>query len=232
MFIFPTLYCNRIDTPGVIQRVSSLFHGHPTLIAGFNTFLPLGYRIDVSVDPADPNAITVTTPSGTTTQTTNLVVPSDAPVPSSGLTMNAMADLPAQNQMAAAEHLNNLNNNGNKTVQVEKEFNHAIQYLNKIKARYADDQNTYKQFLDILQTYHKEQRHSHDVSFPVFPIFPIVSSNEHTGICASANALCRRTRSLGRIQGLSSRRCSPRSRGADSSYQCSACCRTFVLASG
>jgi paired amphipathic helix protein Sin3a len=67
-----------------------------------------------------------------------------------------------------AEHLNNLNNNGNKTVQVEKEFNfnHAIQYLNKIKARYADDPNTYKQFLDILQTYwHKEQRDSHGVSF-------------------------------------------------------------------
>lgn len=73
--------------------------------------------------------------------------------------------------MTAAEHLNNLNNNGNKTVQVEKEFNHAIQYLNKIKARYADDQSTYKQFLDILQTYHKEQRHSHDVSFAAFLSF-------------------------------------------------------------
>jgi paired amphipathic helix protein Sin3a len=44
------------------------------------------------------------------------------------------------------------------------EFNHAIQYLNKIKLRYADDQNTYKSFLEILQTYQKEQRHLHDVS--------------------------------------------------------------------
>ena len=44
------------------------------------------------------------------------------------------------------------------------EFGHAIQYLNKIKARYADDPNTYKQFLDILHTYQKEQKHSHDVS--------------------------------------------------------------------
>jgi paired amphipathic helix protein Sin3a len=131
----------------------------------------VGYRIDVSVDPADPNAITVTTPSGTTTQTTNTVLPSGTPVPSSRLAINATADLPAQNQMTAAEHLNNLNNNGNKTVQVEKEFNHAIQYLNKIKARYADDQSTYKQFLDILQTYHKEQRHSHDVSFAAFLSF-------------------------------------------------------------
>ncbi|OQR83049.1 paired amphipathic helix protein Sin3 [Achlya hypogyna] len=34
-----------IDTPGVIQRVSELFKGHPNLIFGFNTFLPPGYRI-------------------------------------------------------------------------------------------------------------------------------------------------------------------------------------------
>jgi len=54
-----------IDTPGVIDRVSSLFAGHPELIQGFNTFLPPGYRIECgTVD--DPNAIRVTTPMGTT----------------------------------------------------------------------------------------------------------------------------------------------------------------------
>ena len=54
-----------IDTPGVIDRVSSLFAGHPELIQGFNTFLPPGYRIECgTID--DPNAIRVTTPMGTT----------------------------------------------------------------------------------------------------------------------------------------------------------------------
>lgn len=54
-----------IDTPGVIDRVSTLFAGHPELIQGFNTFLPPGYRIECgTVD--DPNAIRVTTPMGTT----------------------------------------------------------------------------------------------------------------------------------------------------------------------
>ncbi|KAJ7916173.1 paired amphipathic helix, partial [Mycena leptocephala] len=56
-----------IDTPAAIQRVSRLFHGNRILIQGFNTFLPVGYRIDVSKNPADPNTITVTTPMGTTT---------------------------------------------------------------------------------------------------------------------------------------------------------------------
>ncbi|KAJ2849688.1 hypothetical protein IWW36_002455 [Coemansia brasiliensis] len=51
-----------IDTPGVIERVSRLFYGSPSLIQGFNTFLPPGYRIECSDDPAE--GVRVTTPSG------------------------------------------------------------------------------------------------------------------------------------------------------------------------
>lgn len=40
-----------IDTPGVINRVSTLFKGHPDLIVGFNTFLPPGFKIEVSHCP-------------------------------------------------------------------------------------------------------------------------------------------------------------------------------------
>ena len=36
-----------IDTPGVIQRVTTLFQGFPTLIQGFNTFLPHGYKLSL-----------------------------------------------------------------------------------------------------------------------------------------------------------------------------------------
>ena len=54
-----------IDTPGVIERVSTLFNGHPELIQGFNTFLPPGYRIECGTRE-DPNSIRVTTPMGTT----------------------------------------------------------------------------------------------------------------------------------------------------------------------
>jgi paired amphipathic helix protein Sin3a len=57
----------RIDTPGVINRVSELFTGHPNLIQGFNTFLPPGYRIECGAGN-DPNTIRVTTPMGTTVQ--------------------------------------------------------------------------------------------------------------------------------------------------------------------
>jgi paired amphipathic helix protein Sin3a len=193
-----------IDTPGVIQRVSRLFHGNPYLIQGFNTFLPLGYRIDISADPSDPNTITVTTPSGTTTQSTNNGSrPPHIPGASSHLNTptfpGAIPVIPGlsggplsrshtphslhlqgqgppfdptlppgfQNPQttAAASLLGNLNGNNRNPVERQPpgEFNHAIHYLNKIKARYSDDANTYKQFLDILQTYQKEQRHLQDV---------------------------------------------------------------------
>jgi len=193
-----------IDTPGVIERVSMLFHGNPYLIQGFNTFLPPGYRIDMSADPRDPNVITVTTPMGTTTQSTNtfghhprpgrdgpphigtpggLQFGNNGPLPPLG---GSRSNTPLAYQLshlqpafegvappfspglqgtsttAAASFLGNLNNR-NVEKQQAGEFNHAIQYLNKIKARYSDDPDKYKNFLEILQTYQKEQRGLNDV---------------------------------------------------------------------
>ncbi|KAL5336841.1 hypothetical protein BJX70DRAFT_371263 [Aspergillus crustosus] len=84
-----------IDTPGVIQRVSNLFNGHPALIQGFNTFLPPGYRIECGTED-NPDAIRVTTPSGTNTLSMprarhNLDGPNDLP-PSAGLGSHGRSD--------------------------------------------------------------------------------------------------------------------------------------------
>ena len=49
IFKFLDVSCS-IDTPGVINRVSNLFKGHPDLIVGFNTFLPPGYKIEVQAN--------------------------------------------------------------------------------------------------------------------------------------------------------------------------------------
>ncbi len=40
----------KIDTPGVIRRVSTLFRGNKALVLGFNTFLPLGFKIEIPLD--------------------------------------------------------------------------------------------------------------------------------------------------------------------------------------
>lgn len=54
-----------IDTPGVIQRVSNLFKGHPQLIVGFNTFLPPGYKIEVQANDNEYQvSVSMPSPSG------------------------------------------------------------------------------------------------------------------------------------------------------------------------
>lgn len=96
------------------------------------------------------------------------------------------------------------------------EFHHAINYLNKIKLRYQDDPETYKQFLEILQTYQKEQKHVQDVSVSFLMIVcrpdssaetsSSASANEaNAGVRAGADVVQGRARSHGRVQGLLTR---------------------------
>jgi histone deacetylase complex regulatory component SIN3 len=117
----------------VIERVSTLFRGHPELISGFNTFLPPGYRIECSKDEQERNVIRVTTPSGTTSikDSENLVL---------------KEDIEEQQQQQQQKN------------KAPVEFNHAITYVNKIKNRFANQPETYKKFLEILQTYQKDQK--------------------------------------------------------------------------
>lgn len=62
-----------LDTPGVIEKVSTLFRGHIDLIVGFNTFLPPGYRIEQN---PHSNEIRITTLQGPQqTQTTFTLAP-------------------------------------------------------------------------------------------------------------------------------------------------------------
>ncbi|BGP46609.1 hypothetical protein JCM10450v2_002456 [Rhodotorula kratochvilovae] len=97
-----------IDTPGVIDRVSTLFRDHPSLIQGFNTFLPPGYRIECHVAPggtggvagANTNTITVTTPMGITTRTQN--VSSSTPLSAGAPPSAAGPSAPATSAAASA----------------------------------------------------------------------------------------------------------------------------------
>ncbi|KAM0251841.1 hypothetical protein ACHAP5_001504 [Fusarium lateritium] len=227
-----------IDTPGVINRVSELFAGHPNLIQGFNTFLPPGYRIECGAGN-DPNTIRVTTPMGTTVQSiTGRGNQGDGhgPVTNQPLfperggqwqqqrpqhsieSPEAQFSTPVQNGASlfvqAAAHnaaFNESNNsaqrralpqgsagpgegpnarlaltptpsgqaavNGNAANQANMErrgpveFNHAISYVNKIKNRFQDKPEIYKQFLEILQTYQREQKPIQDVYAQVTTLF-------------------------------------------------------------
>ncbi|GAB5588318.1 hypothetical protein Unana1_03218 [Umbelopsis nana] len=177
-----------IDTPGVIERVSTLFRGHPSLISGFNTFLPPGYRIECSLDNNDQDVIKVTTPTGTTTTTGGglLQLNRDGQHANGSPSYYGGAYEPTSVHPGSVGHsgMPQYHDNGpshpgpgqqdqlppdNRRAPVE--FNHAINYVNKIKNRFANEPDTYKQFLEILQTYQKEQKPIQEVYAQVQILF-------------------------------------------------------------
>lgn len=98
-----------IDTPGVIQRVSNLFKGHPELIVGFNTFLPPGYKIEVQANDqgfAYQVSVSVPSPSG------NITIPCHQYSPPSQLQIvqgsSHIIQQPAVNLITHTSHPQNL----------------------------------------------------------------------------------------------------------------------------
>jgi paired amphipathic helix protein Sin3a len=134
----------------VIERVSTLFTGHPALIQGFNTFLPVGYRIECTLTPAADALITVTTPTGTMTQTSTAVAPTAMSMP--GLMAMAMENerrdmmtnalepppAPAPAPPPAQAQVPPYN------------IEPALEFVQMLKRRYTHE--IYHQFLDLLQS--------------------------------------------------------------------------------
>lgn len=136
-------------SPASIPRRSySTFHGHlrpspskrpfgtttHNISNGYALSFPLGYGVPMGSDTLScsitPHALHLHAPS-----------PFD------------LLGFPDAQTTASSSFLGNLNGRD----KVGKQpVDHVIQYLNKVKARYADDNITYEQFSDILRAYHKE----------------------------------------------------------------------------
>lgn len=162
-----------IDTPGVIQRVSELFKGHVELILGFNAFLPSGYKIEAVPESAPAPALhpqsSFASPSAPPQQYAAAYAqqgyprlsppPTRPPVRSpgragfgggaggGGQALQAGHAMPAQPR----DH------------HTPPEFSHAINYVTKIKRRFANQPGVYKKFLEVLHTYQRQQRSIKDV---------------------------------------------------------------------
>ncbi|XP_064075591.1 paired amphipathic helix protein Sin3a isoform X6 [Vanessa tameamea] len=203
----------RIDTPGVITRVSNLFKGHPELIVGFNTFLPPGYKIEVQSN----GQVSVSMPSPTGAGCGPVGVSGVGGVGvgavsgggggGGGGVLLGVHHAPPQSQLVHllpvpqsvntaivhnlsvnATPANTLHHISQAHQQIEAaaihhppgsapssaahagaaagqpvEFNHAIEYVNKIKSRFSRQPDKYKRFLEILHAY---QRGHRDVKEP------------------------------------------------------------------
>lgn len=164
----------KIDTPGVIHRVSSLFTGYPNLVEGFNTFLPPGYSIQYTTN----HQYRITTPAGI--QNTQLELPENTTgyvqLPAINVPMEQQQQQQQQQQpqvlpasttatTAATTITTNASSSvsvipelGERPESIPVEMDDAIGYVNKIKVRFANEPHSYKNFLDLLQTYRRDSR--------------------------------------------------------------------------
>uniref|UniRef100_A0AAY4E704 Histone deacetylase interacting domain-containing protein n=1 Tax=Denticeps clupeoides TaxID=299321 RepID=A0AAY4E704_9TELE len=171
-----------IDTPGVINRVSQLFHGHPDLVLGFNAFLPPGYRIEIpkngmaflqapfsaqvssGASPGQPKLVSSSSLGGAAASLTEMVAsPCEATVsPESLSSCSAPPEPPSRLSLPLSSReppsqppSSSASPPTSETSPVE--FDSAISYVNKIKNRFLDHPEIYRSFLEILHTYQKEQ---------------------------------------------------------------------------
>mmetsp|Transcript_14413 Transcript_14413/g.15982 ORF Transcript_14413/g.15982 Transcript_14413/m.15982 type:complete len:1018 (-) Transcript_14413:51-3104(-) len=145
-----------LTTPGVISRVKSLFKGHNDLLLGFNSFLPAGFKItlqEIQAEEAAEKAQSGRNQMVVERHHGRVHDPHQPPVHIAPI-HTAAADepfsVPARKQ---------------------PEFDHARNYVKKIKMRFGMQPHIYKAFLDILHTYHKDQHSIQDVYDQVSQLF-------------------------------------------------------------
>jgi hypothetical protein len=181
-----------IDTSAVIKRVSQLFSGHRSLILGFNTFLPPGYKIELRDDPRAGSVTGFSAPgSSFSTIPTPSTVFGKKYIPVQGGERHAHSHSPVvtsvphvmkkqpaktgrdQGGSAVVALSGNFGTPAAQASAAGKpiEFDQAVIYVNKIKSRFQHDEEVYKTFLDILQTYQKEQKSIKEVYKQVADLF-------------------------------------------------------------
>ncbi|RLN80932.1 hypothetical protein BBJ28_00003412 [Nothophytophthora sp. Chile5] len=132
-----------LDTLSAIQRVHTIFKDHPDLIQGFSIFLP-------PVDHIGPD--------------TSIEMKASVPIQANHTPLHAPSSFraiqPLQQQQAIPSGDSSATN-----------FERATSYLAVIKQRFVDDPETFKQFLEILQTFQTHQQSVHQVLDQVCLLF-------------------------------------------------------------
>ena len=148
-----------IDTDGVIRRVKSLFFGHRSLILGFNQFLPPGYKIEVDgavKQPPTPSVSGSSKPPPSSKEPEAIgPLPPKNPIPPVGTGGPGPGGsfLASGPTMAPAPEPPKLPGAPAQPAKPTVEFNHAVNYVAKIKHRFREQPQIYSEFLDILHDY-------------------------------------------------------------------------------
>lgn len=167
----------RVDTLAVINRVSGLRGGRAALIqsyqnlvsvttpSGTTTRTPDGFldhAIPTNTSPTPHQALDHQVTSGGSLPSSPPLYHGDSPVTIHDAALQGESSLipgatPAAGLSTAPGPIVHPDVIPNTKGTPMIEFNQAVNYVNKIKRRFASDPDTYKQFLEILQAYQKKQ---------------------------------------------------------------------------
>lgn len=136
---------HNISTIDVIQRVSSLFKDHPSLIIEFNAFLPPGFFIEPPL--RGQNTIKLITPySQMKTMIINI-----SQQPLQRFPMNDPTS--SYNNQRMSNNKMNLNNYSQNNNYRPLDIKDALSYLDQVKEQFKDSPEIYNQFLDIMKEF-------------------------------------------------------------------------------
>lgn len=193
------LYFHSIDANGVIVRVVHLFKGHRNLILGFNAFLPKTHHIDPNIQDFSrwaqnlPGASSHTEVSSgsyaasagpsngsnsmSTIQQPQYSRPSGyAAVQPSPYTSNPQISIQSTNTPAAAgisgiPTIPAVGPSASVVRGSNVQFSRAVSFVEKIKTRFTNQPETYRSFLSLLHSFHRDQRGIKEVYLQVQQLF-------------------------------------------------------------
>lgn len=186
-------FCS-IDANGVIVRVVQLFKGHRNLILGFNAFLPKTHHIDPNIQdfsrwaqnlPGASNhaeaPVVGSYASAAPVQASQQYArpPGYAAVQPSPYTSSVPVSIQPSGPSAAAvaasaaiaTSIPAVGPSTNIARGTNVQFNRAVSFVEKIKTRFSNQPETYRSFLSLLHSFHRDQRGIKDVYLQVQQLF-------------------------------------------------------------
>lgn len=172
-----------------------MFKGHRNLILGFNAFLPKTHHIDPNIQdfsrwaqnlpgasnyseaavvgsyvPAPPVQAQYNRPAGYAAvqplpYTANAPVSIQPSGPQPSAAVSAAAGASISSSIPAVGPSSNIARGAN------VQFNRAVSFVEKIKTRFANQPETYRSFLSLLHSFHRDQRGIKDVYLQVQQLF-------------------------------------------------------------
>jgi paired amphipathic helix protein Sin3a len=157
LHIMKTFKAKKIDVPEAIALITHLFEGHTFLILGFNTFLPRGFIIEISIH--DKNGTDVSYCAARSSQP--LPILTARPQEQNNQKHRITSQIKQQKQLPTPFSVPELENVINLVATIKRTFEN-------------DNEDTYKKFLEILESYRtkiQDQYGVQDVLDDVFALF-------------------------------------------------------------